>query len=195
MENEFNNHPALPISKPELSEIETVLEICEGLSPYQLYRLERKISLMLEDPERIDRIKSRLSPGDEIEYFLAEENRNVAGVFLKHNRTYASICRSDDGEKWRIPYCWINVDESEFHVRSADNKLTRDDISVGEFVGFTDRQNQELFGKVIRINQKTVSIDCEDGRSWRVAYSFLFRVLDANSNERGSRPGQQLLIE
>ena len=195
MENEFNNYPALPISKPELSEIETVLEICESLSSYQLYRLEQKIASMVEDPERISRIKSRLSPGDEIQYFLADENRDVTGVFLKHNRTYASICRTDDGERWRIPYSWINIDESEFHTRSANNKVTRDDISVGEYVGFTDRHNQERFGKVIRINQKTVSIDCEDGKQWRVAYCFLFPVLDANSNERGSRPGQQLLIE
>jgi len=195
MTNELNSSIVPMQSKSNLSEIEKVLEICESLSSYQLYRLKSKLSSMLDEPVLIDQIKSQFSLGDEIEYFSAEENRNIRAILQKHNRSYASISNLENGERWRIPYSWIKVDESEFHAPTRKNKLTRDDIAVGEFIGFTDRQNQERFGTVIRLNPKTVTIDCEDGRSWRVAYSFLFRVIDSAANDSKTEPRQQLLLE
>ena len=96
---EFDNHPVVQTqSKPGLAEIEKVLETCGRLSSYQMYRLNRKIASMLEDPELVDRIKSQLSPGDEIEYFSVEDNRDVRAILLKHNRTYDSISNLENGE-------------------------------------------------------------------------------------------------
>jgi hypothetical protein len=44
-------------------------------------------------------------------------------------------------------------------------------------VGFVDRDQQQRTGKIIRLNDKTVTLQCDHTR-WRVAYSFLHRVVD-----------------
>ena len=188
---------ALPSEAPA-SEIEKALDICQSLSSYQLVRLESKITSMLADSDRIDRIKSQFSPGDELEYFSPEENRDVKAVLLKHNRTLALVCRADDGMRWKIPYTWIKADETEFQSGSFGAVLTRDDISVDMLVGFKDRQNQDRFGQVVRLNQKTVSINCDDGSNWRVAYCFLFRIIEggkSSGDQTSHQPRQQLLID
>ena len=42
------------------------------------------------------------------------------------------------------------------------------------------RDQQERSGRVIRLNDKTVTLDCA-GQQWRVAYGLLHRVVDADS--------------
>ncbi|MEM7793548.1 MAG: hypothetical protein AAF579_03730 [Cyanobacteria bacterium P01_C01_bin.118] len=55
--------------------------------------------------------------------------------------------------------------------------LGRNEVAVGDHVGFFDRDGNERYGNVIRLNQKTVTLDCNN-QKWRVAYSFLFKVID-----------------
>ena len=51
-------------------------------------------------------------------------------------------------------------------------------------VGFVDRDQQQRTGKIIRLNDKTVTLQCGQGQ-WRVAYSFLHRVVDATATMQG----------
>jgi hypothetical protein len=51
-------------------------------------------------------------------------------------------------------------------------------FSAGERVSFVDDRGRVNVGRVIRFNHKTVSIDGEDGRQWRVAPSLLSKVID-----------------
>jgi hypothetical protein len=71
---------------------------------------------------------------------------------------------------------------------SAQNKkqgLDRNEVKVGERVGFLDKNNNECYGSIIRLNPKSVTINC-DTAQWRVGYSFLFKVL---SPEYDALPG------
>lgn len=52
-----------------------ILEELNNASLFELYRLQRAILCILEDPVRIRRIKDALKVGQDIEYFEAEENR------------------------------------------------------------------------------------------------------------------------
>ena len=62
--------------------------------------------------------------------------------------------------------------------------LGRNEVAVGDTVGFFDRDGNERYGKVTRLNQKkTVTLDCDNGK-WRVPYKFLFK-----SSGSGSRTG------
>jgi hypothetical protein len=46
-------------------------------------------------------------------------------------------------------------------------------------VGFVDRDQQERSGRIIRLNDKTVILQCGQ-QQWRVAYRFLHRVVDVD---------------
>ena len=54
------------------------------------------------------------------------------------------------------------------------------DRALGDVVGFVDRDQQQRTGQIIRLNDKTVTLQCAQGQ-WRVAYSFLHRVVDVDS--------------
>lgn len=53
---------------------------------------------------------------------------------------------------------------------------------VGDRVAF-DTDSASVVGTVIRINQKTASIDADDGRQWRVSPAFLRKSEDIRSIE------------
>ncbi|MFT3816142.1 MAG: hypothetical protein QM750_00685 [Rubrivivax sp.] len=43
---------------------------------------------------------------------------------------------------------------------------------------FADKHLNTIVGTIVRINQRTVSIDPGDGTTWRVGFSLLRHVLD-----------------
>jgi hypothetical protein len=53
-------------------------------------------------------------------------------------------------------------------------------VAIGDTVGFLDHEHRQRSGKVIRLNDKTVTLHC-DGQKWRVAYALLHRVLNQDS--------------
>lgn len=54
---------------------------------------------------------------------------------------------------------------------------TRDDFRVGDRVSFEDRYLRTRIGTIIRINQKTATLDCGDSQ-WRVPFGVLRPVID-----------------
>jgi hypothetical protein len=63
-------------------------------------------------------------------------------------------------------------------------------FDVGDLVEF-DSGVEILSGTIIRLNQKTATIDAEDGRSWRVSPTFLRKV----NSERSVSEAQSNLFE
>jgi hypothetical protein len=67
-------------------------------------------------------------------------------------------------------------------MRQLHSALAFDDQSVNELLrrrayGFTDKHLRERIGKIVRMNPKTRSLDC-DGEQWRVAPALLRKVID-----------------
>lgn len=95
------------------------------------------------------------------------------------------------------PYAAINLDGADVQIREHKPQgLGRNEIAIGEVVGFLDRDQQQRSGQVIRLNDKTVTLQCGKVQ-WRVAYCFLHRVVDSdgalqNVIEADSRPWQEL---
>jgi hypothetical protein len=48
----------------------------------------------------------------------------------------------------------------------------------GNAVSFNDRNYQTRFGKIVRLNQTTATVDC-DNEQWRLSYDLLQYVVDA----------------
>ena len=55
-------------------------------------------------------------------------------------------------------------------------------LKVGDIVGFVDSSNEEKYGRVIRLNQKTATLLVNGNSKWRVSYKFLFTTIDSNSS-------------
>jgi len=179
--------PSSPASQVDYTD---VLEQLKDATLFDLYRLSCVLNRMLDDPDRIERVKQTVRVGGEIEYFDPAENRSVKAMVLRCNRTRAVVRNVDDGVIWKITYCSINTGgkSSTIHEHVARG-LGRHEVSVGERVGFLDKDNQERFGTITRLNPKTVTLICDDeGQSgkWLVDYTYLFRVLDANASKTNS---------
>ena len=48
----------------------------------------------------------------------------------------------------------------------------------GDTVTFNDREGRNITGVIVRINQRTATIDPGDGTSWRVGFPLLRHVFD-----------------
>ena len=118
----------------------------------------------------------------EVTFFDNVKNRLVPATVIKLDRTTVLVYSHEDKKRWKIRYCMVNLDDVDTDINPASHKsLDRTQLKEGDLVGFRNRQNQEVYGRVIRLNQKSATIATDDGSQWRVAYSFLFEVLETDS--------------
>jgi len=159
--------------------------IIEGLrvaSLFDLFRLRAALTMQLEDPGRIEQVRARLRPGMPISYFDEVQNRLIEATVIELHRTRLLVENRHDLERWSIPFGAVNIDGAETDISAAAEQqaLDRSRLKVGDAVGFRDRQNLDKYGRVVALNQKTATILISDNQKWRVAYQFLFPVIDSN---------------
>ncbi|WP_291320994.1 hypothetical protein [Desulfonatronospira sp.] len=152
-------------------------------SPFELYRLKLAIDASLQSEEVVNYFKDRLYPGQIITYLCSRENRLIRSRILKLNRTRLLVEHLEGKERWNIPYYFVNIDEMDIPKRASSGRggICKSQLQKGDKVGFIGRNNQEVYGMVIRLNQKTATVQViEDGSRWRVPYAILIPVLDAD---------------
>lgn len=163
-----------------------IIEQLRSASLFDLFRLRAALTVQLEDPQRIEQVRARLRPGMKIAYFDATQNRLIDACVIELHRTRLLVENRHDQQRWSIPFGAVNVDGVETDMRAAAAEqpaLSRSRLKVGDAVGFRDRQNQDKYGRVVALNPKTAMILTGDQQRWRVAYQFLFPVID--SDEEG----------
>jgi hypothetical protein len=146
-----------------------IIKTLNGASAFDLYRMRAAIDRVLDEPRWMQSVQARLRVGQEVEYFDPQSNA------LKRGR----VLDLDDPKRWLISYAAINLDAADVQIR--ENKaqgLGRNEVAIGDVVGFLDRDQQQRIGKIMRLNDKTVSLQIGDAQ-WRVAYAYLHRVVDA----------------
>lgn len=155
----------------------TILEELNNASLFDLYRLQQAICRSLEDPVRTSKIKDSLKVGQDIEYFDAVENRLVEARIVELKRTRALVRNTRDGRLWDIPFYHINLDHADVSIPGSTEKLNRNSLKVGDKVAFKDRKGNELFGEVIKLNQKTAGVLVGTTR-WKVSYPLLSLIIE-----------------
>jgi hypothetical protein len=161
-----------------------VINSLSSASAFDLYRMRAAIDRVLDDPRWMQSVQSRIRAGQEVKYFDPQDNVLKSGVVLEMRRKQAVVVTNS--RRWLISYAAINVDGVDVQIR--ENKaqgLGRNEVAIGDTVGFVDREKNQHIGKIIRLNDKTVSLQCE-GTQWRVAYAYLHRVVDAQSSDQGT---------
>ncbi len=156
-----------------------IIEELKKASLFDLYRLSVAINQLLEDPRRLSEIKRCLRPGQNISYFDDAENRLIGAKVIKIMRTRVLVENIDDQQRWEIPLYYVNLDEVNTDIIGpSEMRLDKSQLKVGDIVGFQDKQNNDVHGKIIRLNQKTATIKTNTNAEWRVGYEWLYLVIN-----------------
>lgn len=160
---------------------------------FDLHRLQSAIYQELLNPERIKAIKVQLKPGHQISYFDSNQNRLVDAIVIQPKKTRCLVKNLKDGKRWDIPFYYINLEgvDTDIKTESQQTGIPKTALKVGDNIGFKDKDHEDIYGEVIRLNQKTATIQVDMHSQWRVSYSLLFPVLDG---EKVDQKGVQELL-
>lgn len=158
-----------------------ILAALNKASAFELFRLRAAIERALRDPARNDAIRRCLQRGQHIEYFDVRDNRTRDGQVVELRPATVVVLDRETATHFLIDYAAINLDGADAVIRErTDRGIGRQEIAVGDRVGFQDRDGRQRHGTVTRLNGKTVTLDC-DGVPWRVSYALLHRMIDADA--------------
>ena len=158
-----------------------VFQTLNQASAFDLFRLRAAINRVLDEPRWVHAVQSRLKVGQTVQFFDTRANKLKRCQVLELRRKEVLVLDMDDAQRWILPYAAINLDGADVQIREQKPQgLGRNEVALGEVVGFLDRDQQQRTGKIIRLNDKTVTLQCNQTQ-WRVAYSFLHQVLDVDS--------------
>ena len=160
-----------------------ILNELNKASLFDLFRLNIAINHQLDDPNRIKQVKRLMKVGEMLTWFDCDKNRLVEAKLLSLNKTKAVVLNMDDGRQWTVPICSINLDNVEADIQTPTG-IDRTSLKIGDNVCFRGKSEEELFGRVIKLNPKTAGVMVGTTR-WRVAYSLLTLTIDG---ELGTEP-------
>jgi len=157
-----------------------ILQELNKASLFDLHRLESAINQELSNPTRLDQIKARLKTGQLISYFDPQSNSLIDAVILKVQRTRCLVRNINDQKRWTLPFYYLNLDAVDADIQPAKNAvgIPKSSLKVGAKVGFKDKQNNDLFGEVIRLNPKRATVRINEHSRWLVNYKNLFYVIE-----------------
>lgn len=159
-----------------------ILAQLKAASAFDLYRLRAAIDRALDDPAWMVAVQARLRVGQTVEYFDPQTNASHTGQLLELRRKQAVVLDKTTHQRWLISYAAINLDGADVEVREKPRQgLGRNEVAIGDRVGFVGRDHKERSGRIIRLNDKTVTLECED-QQWRVSYGLFHRVVDSDAN-------------
>ena len=172
-----------------------ILSELNSASLFELYRLNASIRQQLKDPQKIRIIQNSLKVGQLLKYFEAAENRLIDAEIIELKRTKVLVKNTHDSELWNIPYYFINLDNSDIDIHAQPKqKITRNNLKVGDKVCFKDKQGNELFGEVTKLNQKTSGV-LVGNVQWRVAYGLLSPIIDGELGTSNNLLEGEILLE
>ena len=157
-------------------------------SSLDLYRLEYAIQRLRNEPQRIVAIRRRLHLGMTVHFFSGHDGTTHTGRIIALNSRDVTIDDANQNTRWSgVPYAAIDPREEagavEVEILERDKPKqkpkprTRADFEVGDNVSFVDRGQQTHVGRVVRLNAKTATLECDSG-TWRVAFGLLQHLVD-----------------
>jgi predicted RecA/RadA family phage recombinase len=107
-----------------------------------------------------------------------------SGTVVALKDTQVTLHEDGSRREWKLPYAAIQPPASTAAqpqpqpAPPAPPRRARDDFRCGEKVAFEDKDLSTVVGTIVRINQRTATIDPGDGTRWRVGFGLLRHVLD-----------------
>jgi len=162
-----------------------LVEALNRASSLELFQLSTIIERMLADPRRIIAVRAHLHLGQTVRFLDWRDGQMRQAKVVALKDTQVTLHEVGSRREWKLPYAAIEppapnaaAPASSPSVPAAAPKSSRNDFRCGEKVAFEDRYLQTQVGTIVRINQRTATIDTGDGTSWRVGFALLRHVLD-----------------
>jgi hypothetical protein len=164
-----------------------LVDVLNRASSLQLFQLSTLIERMLADPRRIIAVRLNMHLGQTVRFVDGRNGTLREGKVLAMKDTQVTLQDLAERREWKLPYAAIEPPAPNATARAqaaatvpppAPAKPTRNDFRCGEKVAFEDKYHQTVVGTIVRINERTASIDPGDGTKWRVGFSLLRHVLD-----------------
>ena len=161
-----------------------LLELLQQASNLQLFQLNAVIERMLADPRRILQVRKDLHMGQTVRFMDWRDGQMRVGTVIAMKDTQLTIHEEGTRSAWTVPYTAVEP-PAPGTARPAPapepapaQRAGRNDFCCGERVAFEDKHLHTVVGTIVRINQRTATIDPGDGTSWRVAFGLLRHVVD-----------------
>jgi len=161
-----------------------LLEVLNRASSLELFQLNAVIERMLADPKRIVQVRKDLHLGQTVSFMDWRDGQMRTGKLVELKDAKATIQESGTRSAWGVPYAAIQppapgpAQPAAAVEPPAPSRATRNDFRCGERVSFEDKYLNPVVGTIVRINQRTATIDPGDGTSWRVGFALLRHVVD-----------------
>ena len=162
-----------------------VLDALQRASSLELFQLSAVIERLLADPKRIVQIRRDLHLGQPVRFLDWSSGHMREGTITAMKDTQVTIHEQVVHRAWTLPYAAIEPPPpgapkpaAAPEPPPAPPRPGRNDFRPGEKVAFEDKYLNTIVGIIVRINQRTATIDPGDGTSWRVAFPLLRHVFD-----------------
>lgn len=158
-------------------------------SSAELYQLSWVIEQLLADPRRIVQARAELHTGQQVQYLHWDDGKMRAARVVAMKDRRVTVLDEASRTHFTLPYAAIVTTPSSGPDNDGANAsvpakptpppeiASRADFRVGNRVSFTDRNLEHRVGLIVRINQRTATLDC-DGQTWRVGFGLLRPLVD-----------------
>jgi hypothetical protein len=153
-------------------------------SSLELFQLSTIIERMLGDPRRIIAIRANMHLGQTVRFLDWRDGQMRNGKVVALKDTQVTLHEEGTRREWKLPYAAVEppapsaVQAPPQPTTPSPPRPSRNDFRCGEKVAFEDRYLQTQVGTIVRINQRTATVDMGDGTSWRVGFALLRHVVD-----------------
>jgi hypothetical protein len=155
-------------------------------SSLELFQLSTIIERMLADPRRIIAVRANMHLGQTVRFLDYRDGQMRSGKVVALKDTQVTLHEDGTRREWKLPYAAIEppaptAAQPRPQPQSAPpaaSRPSRNDFRCGEKVAFEDKYLNTVVGTVVRINQRTATIDTDDGTNWRVGFGLLRHVVD-----------------
>jgi len=164
-----------------------LLDVLNRASSLQLFQLSTLIERLLADPRRIIAVRTNMHMGQTVRFLDWRDGQMRQGKVVAMKDTQVTLQDLSERREWKLPYAAIEPPEPNPTARAqaaaaapppAAPRPSRNDFRCGEKVSFEDKYLQTVVGTIVRINDRTATIDPGDGSKWRVGFALLRHVLD-----------------
>jgi len=150
-------------------------------SSLELFQLSAIIERMLADPRRIIAVRTNMHLGQTVRFLDYRDGQMRRGRVVALKDTQVTLHEDGTRCEWKLPYAAIEPPAptaAPSQPQPAPPRPARNDFRCGEKVAFEDKYLNTVVGTIVRINQRTATIDTGDGTSWRVGFGLLRHILN-----------------
>jgi len=163
-----------------------LIDTLNRASSLELFQLNTLIERMLADPRRIIAVRTNMHMGQTVRFLDWRDGQMRSGRVVAMGDAKVTLHEEGTRIEWKLPYTAVEppqatggaAEKPSPSPAAAQLKPGPGDFRCGEKVSFEDKYLKTQVGIVVRINQRTATIDTGDGHSWRVGFPLLRHVLD-----------------